>query len=262
MTDKKNVFLYSTPLKPRKKAIIVGASGGIGAALAKRLAREGYNVACLARREAMLKVLCDEINAGDGEGRAIPYVHDVANYEAVPALLKQIMADLGGLDLVVYNAGIIFHDGPDSWNFERDRQVMEINTLGAMAWLDAVAPIFKQLKSGQIVGLGSVAGDRGRIGNPAYNTSKAALACYLEALRNRLTRHGVYVMTVKPGYVDTDMVKSIKKTFWVVSAEQAADDIWKGIRKHKQEIYISSRWRYLMLIIRHIPSIIFRRLSF
>jgi short-subunit dehydrogenase len=262
MTNKKIVFSHSTPLKPRKKALVIGASSGIGSALAKRLAREGYNVACIARREALLKALCDEINSQTGEIRAAPYIHDVMDYEAVPGLLKQVMTDLGGLDLVVYNAGIIFHDGPDSWNFERNRQVMEINTLGAMAWLDAVAPIFKQLKSGQIVGLGSVAGDRGRIGNPAYNSSKAALACYLEALRNRLTRYGVHVMTAKPGYVDTDMVKSIKRTFWVVSAEQAADEIWNGIRKRKQVIYISARWRYLMLIIRHIPSIIFRRLSF
>jgi short-subunit dehydrogenase len=122
--------------------------------------------------------------------------------------------------------------------------------------------MFQSLKKGQIVGISSVAGERGRVGNPSYNASKAALTCYLEALRNRLTRYGVHVLTVKPGFVQTDMVKDAKKIFWVVSPEQAAEDIWKGIRKRKQEIYVPARWRLMMFIIRIIPSFIFRKLTF
>jgi len=118
------------------------------------------------------------------------------------------------------------------------------------------------MKKGQIVGISSVAGERGRVGNPSYNASKAALSSYLESLRNRLTRLGVHVLTVKPGFVQTDMVKDAKKLFWVVSPEQAAEDIWKGIRKHKQDIYVPARWRLVMWIIRNIPSVIFRRMSF
>ena len=139
---------------------------------------------------------------------------------------------------------------------------MQVNALGAQAWFNAVAPIFQSLHSGQIVGISSVAADRGRVGNPGYNASKAALSTYLEALRNRLTRHGVHVLTVKPGFMDTDMLKSSPRTFWVVSPEQAADDIWKAIKSRKQTIYTLGRWGLIMLIIKHIPSIIFRRLSF
>ena len=122
--------------------------------------------------------------------------------------------------------------------------------------------MFQSLKTGQIVGISSVAGERGRVGNQSYNASKAALTCYLEALRNRLTRYGVHVLTVKPGFVQTDMVKGAKKLFWVVPPEQAAEDIWKGISKRKQDIYIPARWRLVMFIIRNIPSIIFRRMTF
>jgi short-subunit dehydrogenase len=113
------------------------------------------------------------------------------------------------------------------------------------------------------VGISSVAGDRGRVGNPGYNTSKAALSTYLEALRNRLTRHGVNVLTVKPGFVRTDMLKAAQgKTPFAIPAEKAADDIWKAMRSRKQMIYTPSLWRWIMWIIQHTPSVIFRRMSF
>ncbi len=116
---------------------------------------------------------------------------------------------------------------------------------------------------GQIVGIGSVAGDRGRVGNPGYNTSKGGLAIYLEALRNRLTRHGVNVLTVKPGFVKTEMLKAAQGgTPFAIEPEKAADDIYKAMRKRRQMVYTHFIWMYIMLIIRHIPSFIFRRLSF
>src|SRR5512145_1701801 len=90
-----------TPLHPRRRGIIIGASDGIGAALARRLAREGYTLALLARRPDKLESLCDEINQIFKEQRARIYVHDVAEHEKVPQLLRRIVADLGGLDLVV-----------------------------------------------------------------------------------------------------------------------------------------------------------------
>jgi len=97
--------------------------------------------------------------------------------------------------------------------------------------------------------------------SPTYNVSKAALTTYLEALRNRLTRKGVHVLTVKPGFVDTDMLKQVKRRMWVVSPDQAAADIGRAIKGRKQEIYTPARWRWVMLVVRNIPSIIFRRLS-
>jgi short-subunit dehydrogenase len=173
-----------------------------------------------------------------------------------------MLADLGGLNLFVYNTGISLPVGLKKYDFEKDRRTTEVNYLGALAWLNPVAAMFQNLKSGQIVGLSSVAGERGRVGNPSYNASKAALTCYLEALRNRLSRYGVNVLTAKPGFVDTGMIVSAKGTFWVISAEQAAADICRAIRKRRQEVYTPARWRMVMLIVRNIPSVIFRRLIF
>lgn len=254
----------ATPLNPRRRGIIVGASDGLGAALAYRLAQEGYTLALLARRGDKLEAVCNQINQSTGQQRAYAYVHDVGNYEYIPDLLRKIVAKLGGLDLFIFCSGVNYPPGGmDKYNFANDRQMIETNLIGAMAWLSPVAEMFQSARAGQIVGIGSVAGDRGRVGNPGYNTSKAGLATYLEALRNRLTRYGVHVLTVKPGFMKTDMLKAAQgSTPFAITPEKAADDIWKAIQKRKQTIYTPSLWRWIMLAIQHTPSVIFRRLSF
>ncbi len=249
------------PLEPQKNAIIIGASSGIGAALVKELMRQGYNVAAIARRQEKLEALRKETE-GLGAGNCYIYTHDVTDYEAIPPLFQQITSDLGGLDLVVYNAGVQTAVSLDEYNFQKDRAMLEINLLGAVAWLNEAAARFERTGHGKIIGIGSVAGDRGRIGSPIYNTSKAGLHTYLEALRNRLTRHGVGVTTVKPGFIATSMLDNVPKTFWVISPEEAAERIIRAADKGKQTIYIPARWGLMMLIIRHIPSLIFRKLSF
>ena len=264
MPETQTVIPRATPLIPRKKAILIGAAGGIGAQVARRLAREGYILALLDRSEDKLNMLCNEINRAYEETRAIFYIQDVTAYDQVPDLFRKIVADLGGLDLFVYVAGVIYFPKLDEFNFAEDYKMVEVNLLGAMAWMSEVAPVFQSMRGGQIVGVSSVAGDRGRVGNPGYNTSKAGFTCYLEALRNRLTRHGVNVLTIKPGMVKTDMLNlpNAPKPVLAVTPEQAADGIWNAIRKRKQVAYLSGLWRWLMLVITHTPSVIFRRLSF
>jgi decaprenylphospho-beta-D-erythro-pentofuranosid-2-ulose 2-reductase len=254
----------ATPLNPRRRGIIIGASDGIGAALARRLAREGYTLALLARSQDKLEALCNEINQTSQELRARGYVHDVTEYEKVPGLLRTIVAELGGLDLVVFVAGVNYPPGGiDKYNFENDRKMIEVNLIGAMAWLNPVAEMFQSARAGQIVGISSVAADRGRVGNPGYNTSKAGLTTYLEALRNRLTRHNIHVLTVKPGFVQTEMLKAAQgPTPFTIQPQKAAEDIWTAMQKRKQVIYTPSLWRWIMLAIQHTPSFIFRRLSF
>ena len=264
MPETQTMIPRATPLTPRKKAMLIGAAGGIGAQVAHRLAREGYVLALLDRSKEMLKVLCDEVNQIYGETRAVLYEHDVTAYDQVPDLFRKIVADLGGLDLFVYVAGVIYFPMMDEYNFKEDYNMVEVNLLGAMAWMSQVAPVFQSMRGGQIVGVSSVAGDRGRVSNPGYNTSKAGFTCYLEALRNRLTRHGVNVITIKPGQVKTGVfnLPNAPKPMLAVTPEQAADGIWNAIKKRKQVVYVSGVWRWVMLMLRHTPSIIFRRLSF
>lgn len=250
------------PLEPQKRAIVVGASSGIGAALVRELAHAGYRVAALARREAKLQAMCETINTVLGTTAVLTFPHSVTDYDDVPSLFQRIVGDLGGLDLIVYNAGVLHQVDIDEYSFEKDRAMLEINTLGAIAWLNEAAHRFERAGSGHIVGIGSIAGDRGRVGSPVYNTSKAALHTYLESLRNRLAKKGVSVTTIKPGFVQTQMLEGASRTFWVISPEQAAERIHRAIRREAQVAYVPRQWKFVGLIIQHIPSFVFRRLSF
>jgi len=252
----------SSALQPPRGAVLIGASSGIGAALARRLAREGFNLALLARRADALEALCAQINTEAGRTLARAYAHDVTRTDDAPALFQDILRDLGRVDSVIYVAGRQIKVELAEYDFEKDRAMLEVNLLGAMAWLNQAAMLFERQGSGQIVGVSSVAGGRGRVGAPGYNTSKAGLNTFLEALRNRLTRKGVNVLTIVPGFVQTELLKNSPRTFWVIPPEQAAEDIWQAMRRRKQLVYTPARWRLVMLIIRHIPSFIFRRMSF
>ena len=172
------------PLGARPSAIIVGASSGIGAALARRLAAEGYALGLLARREQQLQRLCAQINAV-GAGRALYFIHDVRSTADVPALFQNVCVALGGLNLFVYNSGTQYPNDAHVFSADNDLHVFGVNLLGAAVWLNLAAERFQRAGAGHIVGIGSVAGDRGRRGMVAYASSKAGLHTYLEGWRNR-----------------------------------------------------------------------------
>lgn len=243
-----------------KRAIVVGASSGMGAALTRRLCREGYLVAAIARRQDELDKLADSINR-PGEQRVWTFAHDVRNTEAARGLFDAIVTQLDGLDCIIYSAGVMPKVREDQYDAEIDRQIMEVNTIGAMAWLNPAAERFAAQRGGTIVGIGSVAGDRGRRGNPAYCASKAALHTYLEALRNRLSRDGVRVITIKPGPVHTPMTVGVDKMPMAIDVDRAADGIFRAIKRGADEAYVPFQWAMIMPIIQAIPSIIFRRMS-
>jgi NAD(P)-dependent dehydrogenase (short-subunit alcohol dehydrogenase family) len=250
----------STKKLPWKHAIVVGGSSGIGAALAHRLSAGGVEVAIVSRREAELERLRSEIESKGG-ARVVVRAPDVRHPEEVPMLAQEIARELGGLDAIFYVAGVMPKVGPDEYDTHKDAEIMEVNTLGAMAWLNEAAKRFEQIGSGTIVGVSSIAGDRGRRGNPAYCTSKAALTTYLEALRNRLSRHGVRVVTIKPGFVDTDMTRGAPGLFWLIPPEQAAEEIIEAALGGRMTVYVPGRWRAVGTIVKLIPSFIFRRLN-
>lgn len=232
----------------------------MGEALARQLARQGCQVALVARRESELARIAAAINQGT-TGPARSYVHDVREYACVPALFQQITHDLGGLDLIIYAAGVMPLIGEDEYAFDKDRLTFETNVLGGIAWLNEAAQRFERAQTGTIIGISSVAGDRGRRGFPAYCASKAALNTYLEALRNRVGRHGVRIVTIKPGPVDTPMTKEVTKKPMLISAEEAAQSILAAAGAGKRVAYVPGKWRPIMWILRHIPSPVFQKLN-
>jgi decaprenylphospho-beta-D-erythro-pentofuranosid-2-ulose 2-reductase len=250
------------PLVDQNYAIIVGASSGIGAALANLLAVRGYHLGLVARRADLLSELTTMINKrGQGTVQAHYYEHDVTDFDSIPVLFQKITRDLGGLDLIVYTAAAQPPMSPEEYNFAKDRTMIEVNLCGAIAWLNLAAERFERARSGQIVGISSIAAFRGRRQSPVYNASKAGLETYLEGLRNRTSRYGVKVTTIRPGFVETRLLENASKTFWVISPEEAADEIYKAIIRAKQYVFVPSRWQLIVMLIQVIPSFIFRRLN-
>jgi decaprenylphospho-beta-D-erythro-pentofuranosid-2-ulose 2-reductase len=249
---------------PWRKAIVVGASSGIGEQLARRLAAVGCQVALVGRRGERLESICAGINRDTGTESAFAIPYDVRDTAGVPSKFQQITGRLVGLDLIIYVAGAMPRVGPQEYPTEVDRVTIETNFVGAVAWLNEAAGRFARAGEGTIVGISSVAGDRGRRGNPVYGATKAALATYLESLRNRLAVKGITVTTVKPGYVRTDLLEGLQLpgVFPVVSPEEAAQAILVGAAAGKRTIYVPSWWRFVMMAIRAVPSPLMQRLNF
>jgi len=248
------------PVSAQPTALIVGASSGVGAALARRLSLEGYALGLVARRIDRGPDLCDELTSAYYI-RAFAYQHDVLNTVEVPALLDRITRDLGQIDLFIYCAGVLFPNDPTAYHADEDQFTLRVNLIGAAAWINPVAQYFQQQHTGHIVGIGSIAGDRGRRGMPAYTASKAGMHTYLEGMRNRLWRDGVTVTTIKLGQVETDMLKNADRRRSPITPERAADLIWQAIKQRKQTVYVPSWWRWIGLGIQYLPSFVFRRLN-
>ncbi len=244
-------------------AIIIGASSGIGLALAQALARAGTRVALVARRGDELAAICGKINETAGATVALSFPHDVHDTAGVPDLFQRIARDLGGVDLVVYSAGILPPIGPETYDTPIDSETIAVNFVGAVAWLNAAAERFAHVGGGVIAGISSVAGDRGRRAHPSYAASKAALSAYLEGLRNRLGRHGTRVVTIKPGYVATPMIAgaSLPRFLPVVTADQAAARIIRAAGRNRGEVYVPGIWRPIMWIVKAVPSPVFQRIN-
>jgi short-subunit dehydrogenase len=247
--------------KTFERAIIVGASSGIGRAMAVQLGAMHAQVVLVARRADALEQVAQEVRAAGGQATVL--VHDVADRAEGPAKFDAALAQLGGLDLLVYAAGILERIREGEFDAQKDARMLDVNLVGAVAWSDAAAAHFQAQRSGTLVCISSVAGVRGRRGNPVYGASKAGLSAYYEALRNRLSRYGVNVVTIKPGYVDTAMTQGQAGLFWVISAEAAArKSLEIAARGGSREAFVPARWGLIAAIIKCIPSVIFRRLNF
>ena len=235
----------------------------MGAALVRQLAAEGYRVAALARRRERL----DELAASCAEdcertgGAVFAHEHDVTSVDEIPELFETVVRELGGLDLFVYAAGIMPSIRRDEYDTAKDLAQVEINLSGCIAWGNEVARLYESQRSGTLVGISSIAGDRGRKGNPVYNTTKAAMNCYLEALRNRLSEVGVRVVTIKPGFVDTEMTAGLDLP-GAISAEGAARQILSAARGSLWNTrYVPIKWWLVGTIIKLIPSFVFKKLN-
>ena len=230
-----------------KRAIVIGASSGIGRALAKLLAANGYEVGLAARRTEQLEQLQQDI-AGPTHIKRI----DVTRPEEARQLLEALISEMGGADLIVISSGVSLKN--TSW--EEDLQTIEVNVTGFIAMADVAMNHFMRRGSGHLVGISSIAGLRGSRSTAAtYGASKAFVSNYLEALRLKADKAGVdvHVTDVLPGYVATPMTEGQSGMFWVAPVEVAARQIFDAIRKKRRIAYITKRWRLMAWLLKVMP---------
>ncbi len=231
-----------------KGAIVIGASSGIGRALAKTLASEGYALGLASRRTNLLNDLAGEIPT-----KTFVRTLDVSEpIDAMPAL-RDLVQEMGDVELFVLSAGTGFVNHALDWPPERD--TIAVNVLGFTSVVNVAARHLEARGSGQLVGISSIAALRGNREAPAYGASKAFISNYLDGLRHKYVKLGmpITVTDVLPGFVDTAMAKGDGK-FWVAPPEKAARQIYEAIRKGRKRVYITRRWRMIAWAIQVIPD--------
>jgi short-subunit dehydrogenase len=241
-------------------ALITGASSGIGAALARELARRGWSLALLARRQELLDALVTELQAAGA--RAIAIACDVEDKDAVHAAVRRAESELGPLDLAVANAGISIPNHATKFKLEDAERTIRINVFGMLYLFDAVIPGMVERRRGQFAGVASVAGLRGLPTSGPYSASKSAMQSFLEASRIELAPYGVAVTTINPGFVRTEMTK--KNTFpmpFLMDAAPAAKLIADKLQRRARVIEFPWAMSLLMRTARLLPSALYDRLT-
>jgi short-subunit dehydrogenase len=236
-----------------KKAIVIGASSGIGKELAIVLAENGYEVGLMARRVDLLEALKKEIPTKSYVGHM-----DVTMIPDALEKFRNMIQNMEGADLVIINSGIGYKNNDLDW--PKEEQTLDVNVKGFCALAGEAFKTFKKQGHGHLVGISSIAALRGNPFAPAYGASKAFMSSYLEALSVKAYRENprILVTDIKPGFVDTAMIDG-KQTFWVASARKAAEQIVAAIKKGKRHAYITHRWRLIAWLIKLAPHWLYKR---
>jgi short-subunit dehydrogenase len=239
--------------------IILGATSSMARAFGRAVAERGATVLLAGRDMDDLKgAAADLVARGAEAAQAVRF--DARDPATFGPIIEKAEAQEG-----VINAAVFVGSMPEQQAVDSDPSLIEGTVIdsytGPARFLHMLAPVMEARAGGTVVGVGSVAGDRGRLSNYVYGSAKAGFHTYLAGLRNRLTRSGGHVVTVKPGFVDTAMTWGIEGMFLVADPADVAADILKAVQKKKNVIYTPFFWRGIMGIIKSVPEPIFKKLS-
>jgi short-subunit dehydrogenase len=243
-----------------KNWIIMGATSAIAEQIARLWAARGDGLYLVARSQSKLETLATDLTAR-GAAKVAWQVMDINQLDQHVAMLDQAQQALGPIDGLLVAHGTLPDQRACEQSVSLSLQEIATNGLSIIALLTEIANRFEARKQGCIAVIGSVAGDRGRQSNYVYGTAKAAVTTFLQGLRNRLAPAGVQVLTIKPGFVDTPMTAAFEKKgpLWA-QPEQVARAIIKAVDGGRNQVYVPWFWWGIMMIIRHIPEFIFKRL--
>lgn len=243
-----------------KRILIIGATSAIAEAAARQWAARGDALFLVGRKRQKLDDIAADLKVR-GAANAGVFEMDATDAAMHPSMLEAAVTALGGLDVALIAHGTLPDQKACEASVAMTLAEIDNNGLSVVALCTLLGNHFEAQGSGSIAVISSVAGDRGRQSNYVYGAAKGMVTRFLQGLRNRLAKKNVQVLTIKPGFVDTPMTAAFSKgALWAQPAD-VARGIVAAIDKGRDEVYLPGFWRLIMLVIRHIPEFVFKKLS-
>jgi short-subunit dehydrogenase len=242
------------------KLMIVGATSAIAHETAKHFASDSAEFFLVGRNAEKLTAVQHDLDVR-GAARAVLYTLDLNELTQHEAMIAAAYEALGGLDAVLIAHGTLPDQKQVQASAEATLQEFTTNATSVISLLTLLAERFEQQRHGCLAVISSVAGDRGRSSNYVYGSAKGAVSLFTGGLRARLSKAGVAVVTIKPGFVDTPMTAHLKKNPLYAKPETVGKRIYTAMLKGEAIVYVPWFWRCIMLVIRCIPEPIFKKLS-
>lgn len=246
-----------------KNVVIFGATSAIATACARLWATQGCNLFLVGRNETKLHDLMAELRVCSTGLQQIDGISvDLTGFDLHEELFTKVAQVMGVVDVVLIAHGSLPDQKACEQSVAKTLEEMTTNALSVVSLLTLAANRMEAQGAGVIAAISSVAGDRGRQSNYVYGSAKGMVGLFMQGLRNRLNKKGVAVVTIKPGFVDTPMTAHFEKkgALWA-QPEAIAKGIVRAVEQRRDVVYLPGIWRWIMLIIKHIPEAIFKRLS-
>jgi len=238
--------------------LVLGANSDVAYALSKKFAAEGTNLYLASRDLGLLRKKAADLKIRY-QVEAEPFFFDATDYATHGEFYSKLNPKPDG---VILAFGLLGDQQKAQQDFSEAEAVIRTNFLGAVSILEIIGADFERRGHGFIIGISSVAGERGRQSNYIYGASKGALTLFLSGLRNRLHKRNVRVMTVLPGFIRTKMTEHMDLPEKLTAEpEEAAEDIYRAYEKDKDVVYTKWFWRWIMLLVKALPETIFKRTS-
>lgn len=238
--------------------LLLGAGSDMAVAIARKFAAEKYDIQLAGRQTAALQPQQQDLQVRYGV-TATTHAFDATDFNTHADFYASLPVQP---DITICVFGYLGDQEKAQQNWVEAAAIINTNYTGAVSILNIVAESYVEKKQGTIIGISSVAGERGRQSNYIYGSAKAGFTAYLSGLRNRLFRSGVHVMSVQPGFVNTRMTQHLKlPPLLTVQPEAVANAVFNATKKRKNVLYVKWHWKYIMLIIKSIPEGIFKKLS-
>lgn len=242
----------------KKKILIIGATSTIAEHCSKIWAQREDQLYLVARNEERLKRITADLKLL-GAKEVFSHRMDLNDIEHHAGMLDTAVKVMGGIDTVLIAHGTLSNQKACEQSMEKALVEIKTNAISTISLLTHIANIFEVKRAGTIAVISSVAGDRGRASNYVYGSAKAMVTAFTSGLRQRLHKSNVAVITIKPGLVDTPMTAAFKKGLMWAKPAAVAETIVQAVDKKKNEVYVPTFWWPVMVIIRLLPSSIFKR---